>query len=134
MTSHSKASLRRRRSVLKSPLMALTPAPDAFCSFVSVGCAFDSTSPNYPSASELWRVVERLCEWIRVKCRHYWLLHGQAGFAATFHASVLTQQGNVISQRNAVGYGRNLVILPLDRDLWISLEAELNSNFEPPVS
>lgn len=107
--------------------------PDTFCSLIRVGCDFEP-SGFYPTAADLWPLVERLCEWIRIKCRHYWLLHGQAGFAATLHASVLTQGQNTISQKNVVAYGQNLIVLPMDLALWQSIETELISNTDPPVS
>jgi hypothetical protein len=107
--------------------------PDTFCSILRVGCTHNPSLP-YPSAGDLWPLVERLCEWIRIKCRHYWLLHGQAGFSATLHASVLTQQANTISQKNVVCYGQTLIVLSLDLNLWQSIEAELLANIAPPVS
>jgi hypothetical protein len=107
--------------------------PDTFCSIVRVSCDYDPSLP-FPSVAELWPLVERLCEWIRIKCRHYWVLHGQAGFSATMHASVLTQQSDTISQKNVVGYGQNLIVLPMDIGLWKSIEAEIISNVDPPVS
>ena len=107
--------------------------PDTFCSIIRVSCDHDPSLP-LPSAVDLWPLVERLCEWIRIKCRHYWLLHGQAGFSATMHASVLTQQSDTILQKNVVGYGRNLIVLPMDIELWKSIETEITSNIAPPVS
>jgi hypothetical protein len=107
--------------------------PAAHYSVLRVGCA-SRQSANFPSASDLWPFVERVCEWIRIKCRHYWLLTGQSGFAASLHASVLTQNGNVVSQKNVVSYGRNLVVKPLDCPIWQSIEHELMNNIALPVS
>jgi hypothetical protein len=134
----------RRQLIIYKPMPVQEPyllkstignePPDTFCSVIRVGCSLVAPTETYPGAAELWPTVERLCEWIRIKCRHYWLLHGQAGFAATLHASILTQRGKAISQKNVVGYGRNFIVRPLDREIWESIETDLQSNLDPPVS
>jgi hypothetical protein len=108
--------------------------PDVFCSIIRAGCAPDTIQQKYANQSEVWPIVEQLLAWIRVKCRHYWLLHGHAGFDTLCRGSVLTQEGSQIGQRNFATYGRNLVVRPLEQDLWLTFTNEINGNIQPPVS
>jgi hypothetical protein len=108
--------------------------PDAFCSIIRVHCLTDATPATYPQQSELWPIIERLLTWMRVKARHYWLLHGHAGFDTLYRGSVMTQEASQIGQRNFATYGRNLIVRPLEQDLWATFSNEINSKAEPPVS
>ena len=108
--------------------------PDAFCSIIRVHSLQDTAQQNYPKPNEVWPIVERLLVWMRVKARHYWLLHGHSGFDTLYRGSVLTQEPPQMSQRNFATYGRNLIVRPLAQDLWLTLRQEIDSNAEPPVS
>jgi hypothetical protein len=108
-------------------------APDVFCSIVRVRCKHDP-KVSYPKASEVWPLVETLLAWIRVKARHYWMLHGGVGFGAIYRGSVMTQEGQTIAQRNVATYGRNLIVRPLDEPLWLSIRDELTGGAKIPVS
>src|SRR3990170_9007011 len=98
--------------------------PDAFCSIVRVFTAADAHA-EFPTPGEMWPLVESLLSWVRVKARHYWLLHGVTGFASLFRGSIFTQYGNRIDQRNFATYGPNLVVRPLSRELWNTLSDEV---------
>ncbi len=108
-------------------------SPDAFCSIIRVDQRHESNGA-YTKPAEVWPLVEALLSWIRVKARHYWLLHGQAGFGAVYRGSVLTQEGQRIEQQNVATYGRNLIVRPLDESLWVSIRNELTGTVEIPVS
>lgn len=107
---------------------------DAFCSVIRVYCPPDGAQGNYPKQTELWPIIERLLRWIRVKARHYWVLHGGTGFDTLYRGSVMTQEGSQIGQRNFATYGPNLIVRPLEEDLWLTFATEISSNAEPPVS
>jgi hypothetical protein len=107
---------------------------DAFCTVVRVSCPPDTTELNSPKQCEIWLVIERLLRWIRVKARHYWLLHGHAGFGTLYRGSVMTQLKAQLGQRNFATYGCNLIVRPLDQDLWLTFADEINSGSEPPVA
>lgn len=77
--------------------------------------------------------VKRLLEWIRVKCRHYWLLHGINGFGATYRGTLVTRDGTNISQQNIAMYGPNVIVSPLTPEIWATLLLEMNSNAELPL-
>jgi hypothetical protein len=108
--------------------------PDAFCSIIRVHCPSDVRDRTYPKPSELWPLVERLLRWMRVKARHYWLLHGYTGFDSLCRGSVLIQDGSQIGQRNFAIYGSNLIVCPIEQDLWLTFTNEINSGAEPPAS
>ena len=108
--------------------------PDAFCSIIRAHSLPDATQRNYPTQSELWPIIQRLLTWMRVKARHYWLLHGHAGFDTLYRGSVMNQDESQIAQRNFATYGRNLIVRPLEQDLWLTFVNELNTDAEPPVS
>jgi hypothetical protein len=46
----------------------------------------------------------------------------------------MTQEGTQRGQRNFSTYGRNLIVRPLEEDLWLTLANEVNDKIEPPVS
>lgn len=108
--------------------------PDAFCSIIRVHCPPDRTQGNYPKQGEIWPLVERLLSWMRVKARHFWLLHGHTGFDTLYRGSVVTQEAPQISQRNFATYGSTLIVRPLEQDLWLTFANETNDSTEPPVS
>jgi hypothetical protein len=107
-------------------------SPDAFSSIVRVKCP--SGSEPFPTVDEAWQLVESLLSWIRVKARHYWLLHGQAGFGAAYRGSLFAQTTPQLSQENFAVYGPNLIVQPLTEEVWSTLASDLNSRAEPPVS
>lgn len=103
---------------------------DAYCTIVRL-----STPASYHlSSDEGWKIVKRLLEWIRVKCRHYWLLHGINGFGATYRGTLLTREGMSISQQNIAMYGPNVIVNPLTAEIWASLLPEMQTNTELPLS
>ena len=106
----------------------------ALCSIIRVHCAPEATQGNYPRPGELWPIVEQLLTWMRVKARHYWLLHGHGGFDTSYRGSVMTQSGSQRGQRNFASYGRTLIVRPLEQDLWLTFAEEINSNAQPPVA
>jgi hypothetical protein len=108
-------------------------APDAFCSIIRVGCKHDPHA-GYLKPAEAWPLVEALLGWIRVKGRHYWLLHGEAGFGALYRGSSMWQKGKMTTQQNFASYGRTLIVRPLDEELWLSIRSEMTSGAEVPLS
>jgi hypothetical protein len=46
----------------------------------------------------------------------------------------MTQEALQLGQRNFATYGRNLIVRPLEHDLWLTFRAEINDNIKPPVS
>jgi len=108
-------------------------SPDAFCSIVRVHSSHTSEdSPLTPQ--DIWPLAESLLTWIRVKARHYWILEGVAGFASLFRGSIFAQHAGHIQQQNFAYYGRTVIVRPLGRDLWNSIETELVNRARPPVS
>jgi hypothetical protein len=107
-------------------------SPDAFSSIVRVKCP--SGIEPFPTVDEAWKLVESLLSWTRVKARHYWLLHGQAGFGAAYRGSLFVQATPQLSQENFAVYGPNLIVQPLTEGVWSTLASDLNSLSEPPVS
>ena len=107
---------------------------DAFCSIIQVHCLPDAIQAGYPKQGELWPLIERLLSWIRVKARHYWVLHGDTGFDTLYRGSLMTQESSRISQRNFAAYGNTLVVRPLEQDLWLTFANEINNGSDPPVS
>lgn len=107
-------------------------APDAFCTMIRVH--LDSqASADPPSPDVIWKTVELMLRWIRVRARHFWLLAGSAGMGATFRGSKLTQAG-AAKQENFVSYGPNVIVAPLTASLWKLIEGDLRTGITPPVS
>ncbi len=78
--------------------------------------------------------MQTLFQWIRIKCRHYWLLHGITGFGALYRSSILTRIGKRVSQRNVATYGPGVVVRPLTKDIWSTFGAELSTNAHTPLA
>lgn len=108
-------------------------SPDAFCFIVQIFSA-PQQNVNHPNPANAWPIVELLLEWIRVKARHYWLLHGSAGFGALFRGSILAQNIGYTGQYNFASYGPNIMVRPLSKELWLTMAAEITSKNPPPVS
>lgn len=102
---------------------------DAYCTMIRVACSNDA----HLSADEGWRIARRLFEWVRVKCRHYWLLHGINGFGAAYRGTLFTRQGQSITQQNLAMYGPNVIVNPLTRRIWETLAKEMENASEPPI-
>lgn len=102
---------------------------DAYCTMVRVGHPNDVEL----SADEGWRIAKRLLEWVRVKCRHYWLLHGINGFGAAYRGTLFTRQDSRITQQNLAMYGPNVIVNPLTREIWETLAKEMEEGSEPPI-
>lgn len=92
-----------------------------------------SDTTGYPEPDSVWPFVECLLIWIRVKARHYWLLHGNAGFGALYRGSSLRQSGTQLEQSNFSTYGQMIVVQPLSVEIWRTLGAEIEILSEPPV-
>jgi len=108
-------------------------SPDAFCSILRVYSSH--IDRNFPlTAEDAWPLAESLLTWIRVKARHYWVLEGVAGFASLFRGSVFAQHAGQREQQNFASYGRIVIVRPLSRDLWKSIETELVNRSSAPVS
>jgi hypothetical protein len=102
---------------------------DAYCTMIRVSRPNDvELSPD-----EGWKIAKRLLEWIRVKCRHYWLLHGINGFGAAYRGTLFTRQGHQITQQNLAMYGPNVIVNPLTREIWETLAQEMEEDSEPPI-
>jgi hypothetical protein len=102
---------------------------DAYCTVIRV------SRPNSfeLSGDDGWLIVRRLLEWIRVKCRHFWLLHGINGFGASYRGTMFSRDGNTITQQNLAMYGPNVIVNPLTLGIWETLAGELQSNCEAPI-
>jgi hypothetical protein len=107
--------------------------PDAYCTIVRIRCEFDAAKA-YPPPRQLWDLLSLLLRWIRIKARHYWVLHGQTGFASAFRGSVLLQHGNQIEMNNFAEYGQSVIVRPLSQGIWNSIDSELASGTEHPAS
>jgi len=102
---------------------------DAYCTMIRVACPNSAAlNPN-----EGWRIALRLLEWIRIKCRHYWLLHGINGFGAAYRGTLFTRQGHQITQQNLAMYGPNVIVNPLTREIWETLAKEMEEGSETPI-
>lgn len=105
-------------------------SPEAFCTIIRVRTPLGAEL----STDDGWRVVESLLLWIRVKCRHYWLLHGMTGFGAVYRCSILTRNGKRLFQKNVSTYGPNVIVRPLTEALWLSIQDELEADTEIPLA
>lgn len=107
---------------------------DGFCSIINVFSPW-CLGPGQPTHQEIWLSVELLLTWIRVKARHFWLLHGVTGFGALYRGSLFDQNNGQIGQENFGVYGPgNMVVRPLDQDLWKTMVFEVENRLNPPVS
>jgi len=103
---------------------------EAFCTILRV-----QTPPAVDlSAQDGWSIVERLLEWIRIKCRHYWVFHGFTGFGALYRGTVFTKSGHDLSVQNVASYAPGVVVRPLTEAIWLSIREELENETEIPVS
>ncbi|HEY2363449.1 MAG TPA: hypothetical protein VGK36_20175, partial [Candidatus Angelobacter sp.] len=107
-------------------------SPDAFCSIIRAKCPV--TSMPCPQVAEVWPTIELLLSWLRVKARHYWLLHGHVGFGASYRGSRFAQDPRQLSQINFASYGPTLIVRPLTESIWLTLAADIAVGTEPPVS
>jgi hypothetical protein len=108
-------------------------SPDLPSSIIQV-TSNGSDAGGYPEADSVWPFVECLLTWIRVKARHYWLLHGSAGFGALYRGSSLRQSGDQVGQSNFSTYGQTLIVKPLSREIWETLAYDIPGLSTPPVS
>lgn len=107
-----------------------TESPDMYWTNLTVDCGdFGALTPTNG-----WEVVHSLLGWLRIKCRHYWLLHGSTGFGSRYRTTIYERADLHISQQNSVGYGSNVIVRPLTREIWESSELELSSNAVKPLS
>jgi hypothetical protein len=103
---------------------------EAFCSIVRL-----KTPPGVGLGyHEGWKIVERLLDWIRVKCRHYWLFHGSAGIGALYRGTVFMREGRKLKLQNMASYAPGVVVRPLTEELWLSIREELVSSAEVPLA
>jgi hypothetical protein len=112
-----------------TPIQMGNEEADAYCTVIRV---------SRPSSFELssddgWLVVKRLLEWIRVKCRHYWLLHGINGFGAAYRGTMFSKEGNTITQQNLAMYGPNVIVNPITKEIWATLAAAMQEDIEVPI-
>lgn len=102
---------------------------DAYCTVIRVSWP----NPFELSTDEGWLLVKRLLEWIRIKCRHFWLLHGINGFGAAYRGTLFFRDDNQISQQNIAMYGPNVIVNPLTVETWLTLPNELADAREVPI-
>ncbi len=107
-----------------------TESPDFFWTNLNVNCP----ERGQLTAANGWEVVHSLLGWLRIKCRHYWLLHGSTGFGARYRTTIYERAGFQVSQQNSVGYGSNVIVRPLSREIWESCGTELSSAAAKPLS
>jgi hypothetical protein len=103
---------------------------EAFCSIIRI-----KTPPGIQlEHHDGWKIVESLLQWIRVKCRHYWLLHGSAGVGALYRGTMFTRQGSKFTSQNIASYGPGVVVRPLTEEVWLSIREELENDEEVPLA
>src|ERR1035437_1435893 len=103
---------------------------EAFCTIFRL-----TTLPGAElTPQEGWEIIERLLEWVRIKCRYYWILHGFTGFGALYRGTSFTSSGRRLSLRNMASYSPGVVVLPLTRALWMSLRDDLEGKAEIPLA
>jgi hypothetical protein len=103
---------------------------DAYCTVIRVSAPLGKSFTNDAG----WRAIKRLLEWIRVKCRHYWLLHGLNGFGATYRGTSMTRHGLTMTHQNIAMYGPNVIVNPLTIDVWASIQNEMDSGADLPLA
>jgi hypothetical protein len=107
-----------------------TEETDAYCTVIRL-----STPLGFElSSDDGWKIVKQMLEWVRVKCRHYWLLHGIGGFGAAYRGTVFVRDGQYNSQHNIALYGPNVIVNPLTSETWSTLPVELAGNAEVPIA
>jgi hypothetical protein len=101
--------------------------PEAYCTIMRAvagkGTASDSTEI-------IASMIESTLAWIRVRARHYWLLHGSRGFGASYRGSIL-ENGRM---SNFVTAGPTVVVRPLTRGMWELIAADISIPATPPIS
>lgn len=137
-----KCTIKGTPLLIQKPLMSMNAsepnfrigneAADAYCTVLQVATLF---APNvvYPLPEEVWQIIQCFLAWMRIKACHYWLLHGQTGFGSAFRGSVILQTGKRIGIRNFSVYGQSVVVRPLSREIWLTLQNEICSAEEIPV-
>jgi hypothetical protein len=107
-------------------------SPDIYSCILRVSCAPDAQRPAYPTPAECWSQLDSLMTWIRVKARHYWVLHGQKGFGGIFRGPAFSQTSTQVGYRNFSSYGQIAIVQPLDESLWLTMKEELSK--QAPVA
>ncbi|HEY5177966.1 MAG TPA: hypothetical protein VII95_20615 [Terriglobales bacterium] len=130
-------------SFVEKPLSSMLPSypdarignesADAYCTILRVGTP-EGLTERYPTPADLWPTIVSLLSWMRVKARHYWMMHGQSPFGLDYRGSILNQRGNQTGLQNFSTYGRSVIVRPLTEGIWYSLEAEMCSGADIPVS
>ena len=105
-------------------------AAEAFCSIVRVRTP-PGVKLNYFDG---WKIVGRLLEWIRVKCRHYWILQGFTGVGAICRGTVITKQDKNLSLENFAMYAPGVIVNPLNEAMWLSIREELKGDAQVPLA
>jgi hypothetical protein len=103
---------------------------EAFCTIVRLRTPLGSEV----GTQDGWKIIERLLEWVRVKCRHYWILHGTTGFGALYRGTVFTKNENRVTLRNFASYAPGVIVRPLTEAVWLSIREELEDNSELPLA
>jgi hypothetical protein len=103
---------------------------EAFCSLVRLKTPVGA-SLGY---QEGWKIVEKLLQWIRVKARHYWILHGSAGVGALYRGTVFMRDRQKLTLQNMATYAPGVVVRPLTEAIWLSIGDELANSADVPLS
>ncbi len=136
-------SIGNRSLAILKPIVVLQPPQTAYgfgnelpdLPFSTLRVALNGLEADgYPGVDSVWPVIECLLTWIRVKARHYWLLHGTAGFGALYRGTNLKQSGSQVGQSNFSTYGQTVIVKPLSVEIWSTLADEISGLSEPPVS
>jgi hypothetical protein len=132
--------LDNRQILVQRPIGVATPykpekrtgseGAEAFCTILRL----QTTPGGKMSPQEGWAIVERVLDWIRIKCRHYWIFHGFTGYGALYRGATFTKESSSLSVLNFAAYAPGVVVRPLTEPIWLSIREELESGTEIPVS
>ena len=102
-------------------------SPEAYCSMFRVVSGPEVSPDDMPA---MWDLLETMLLWIRVRARHYWLLHGSTGYGALNRGSILGSGRQI----NFVLAGSGVIVRPLSKTMWISIGGDLRRQSRPPLS
>lgn len=82
----------------------------------------------------IYQQLVKCLEWLRILGRQYWIFHGSIGRSPFCNAACFETNSARHSQTNIVHAGQTVIIKPLTKTVWESIEQQISANCVLPVA